>query len=155
MSDKKRIAVAPPSVRQIEAMRQRLLACQFIETAAALAGIPKKVLTTWIQLGRAGRAEFVPFVEMIDKANSELAEALIAPIKKAALEDGNIRAAQWLYQVRCKRREDRYTDRLLAAEEAAEDAFLEHTVGAELSDDDVAAAEARLEASQVSAEEKH
>lgn len=147
-----RIAVAPPSVRQIEAMRERLLQCQFVETAAALAGIPKKILTTWIQLGRAGRQEFVPFVEMIDKANAELAEALITPIKKAALEEGNVRAAQWLYQVRCKRREDRYMDRLIAAEEAAEDAFLEHSVGDALSEEDVAAAEARLEAV---AAEKH
>jgi phosphoribosylaminoimidazole-succinocarboxamide synthase len=136
-------------------MRQRLLQCQFVETAAALSGIPKKILTTWIQLGRAGRAEFVPFVEMIDKANSELAEALITPIKKAALEDGNLKAAQWLYQIRCKQREDAYNKRLIAAEEAAEDAFIEATIGTAESEEDIAAAEARALAAVGDGEAKH
>ena len=129
-------------------MRKRLAQCQFIETAAALVGIPKKVLTVWIQLGRAGRPEFVPFVEMVDQASSELAQALIEPIKRAALEDGDIKAAQWLYNIRCKDREQRYNARLAKIEEAAEDAFVELAVGAGESEEDIAAAEARVAAAQ-------
>lgn len=148
------ISIAPPSKRQMEEMKQRLLQCQFVETAAALVGIPKKVLTTWITLGRQGRSEFVPFVEMLDQANSELAQALIEPIKKAALEDGNLSAAQWLYNVRCKKREDHYMERLLKQEALAEEAFVEAAIGSE-SEEDIAAAEARALAAAESVEKVH
>lgn len=138
MRGKSRTAIAPPTEKQLEQMRQYVKSCLHVETAAVLSGIPTKLVTKWIELGRAGRPDFVPFVDMIDRANAELSLKVMEPVRAAAFEEGNLAALQWIYKVRLQQREQHVQKKWLELEDQ-HDAQVEP----ELSDDDVAAAEAR------------
>lgn len=143
MREKERTAIAPPTAKQLELMQQYIKSCLHIETAAVLSGIPSKIVNKWIELGRKGRVDFVPFVDMIDRANAELSQKVMAPVTAAAFEEGNLQALQWIYKVRLQQREQHVQKKWLELEDQA-DAPIE----AELSDEDVAAAEARAMAAQ-------
>lgn len=127
-------------------MEKALARALSIETAATLAGIPRKVLNTWIRFGRAGRPEFVPFVEMIDRANAELDDALMGTIHRKAFEEENLNALMWIYKQRCEKRAQMQQDKELAAEAAVEEAF---------GDNAVAATEEELEAAERRVMERH
>lgn len=138
MRQKDSIAVAPPTQEQLEKMRQFIKSCLHVETAATLSGIPTKMVTKWIELGRKGRADFVPFVDMIDRANAELSQRVMQPVQTAAFEDGNLQALQWIYKVRLAQREQHLQKKWLDLEDQADVA-----VEPEVVEEDVAAAEAR------------
>lgn len=101
-----RPALAPPTDRQLDELKTRLRQCIFVEHAAALAGIPRRVLSEWMLQGRAGHPDFVPFVELIDEQLAELSDALVSPIVEAA-KSGNIKATMWLFDRRVKPYEER------------------------------------------------
>jgi hypothetical protein len=138
MRERDRVAIAPPSQKQLELMQQYIKSCLHIETAAVLSGIPTKLVNKWIELGRKGRPDFVPFVDMIDRANAELSQKVMAPVTAAAFEEGNLQALQWIYKVRLAQREQHLQKKWLDIEDQA-DAPSEP----ELSEEDVEAAEAR------------
>lgn len=98
--------LAPPTEYQLCELKKRLQQCIFVEHAAALAGIPKRVLNEWILQGRAGHPDFVPFVEMLDSQLAELSETLVSPVVEAA-KSGNLKASMWLFDHRIKPYEDR------------------------------------------------
>lgn len=103
----------------MEGMRLRLKAGVFLEHAAALEGIPARMVLVWIKLGRQGKKPFNEFVDMIDRQNAELASGLIEPIY-AAVKEGNLEAAKWLYKTRMARREEHFERRVMAAEDVIE-----------------------------------
>lgn len=135
-----KVFLCPPSIRQLEGMRARLKAGMFLEHAAALEGIPGKLILSWIKEGRKGKAGFVEFTNMLDNQTAQIAADLITPIYNAATKDGNLAAAQWLYKTRLGQREAWYTEKMLKLEEdmdAAADA------AEPMNEEDIAAAEAR------------
>jgi hypothetical protein len=77
-----------------------------VEHAAALSGIPRRVLSEWMLQGRAGHPDFVAFVELLDEQLAELSEALVSPVVEAA-KSGNLKATMWLFDRRVKPYEDR------------------------------------------------
>jgi hypothetical protein len=131
--------IAPPTRKQIEALKVQLKNCAFIETAATLVGIPKRRLFDWLKLGRGGHPDFLEFINAIDQANAELASNIMEPIKKAAFEEGNISALTFLYNARMKEREQHFTKKQLALEDVLE----ADNVVSMPSEEDIAGAEAR------------
>lgn len=113
-------SLAPPTERQLAELRRRLQQCIFIEHAAALAGIPRKVLTEWILQGRAGHPDFVSFVDMLDTQLAELSDALVSPIVEAA-KSGNLKASMWLFDHRVKPYEERSLKRQFDLEDRIEE----------------------------------
>lgn len=144
-----RIATVPPSPRQIAALKDRLENhYDSPEFAAVNCGIPRKLLLQWVTLGRAGHADFVPLVDMMDRANSRLANELVSPILAAARE-GNLQAIQWLWKVRVDPQVKRFEKKLSEIEDAADANAID--MGVDQPEEDVAAAEARV----LAALEKH
>ena len=101
-------------------METYIQSCLHLETAAVLSGITSKMTTKWIELGRAGHPEFVAFVDMIDKANAQLSHRIMQPMTKAAFEDGNIQALQWIYKVRLAQREQHLQKKWLELEDKSD-----------------------------------
>lgn len=134
-----KLSVAPPTAKQLESFGQYMKRSLHVEHAAVLAGIPSKVLTTWIKLGRAGHRDFVEFVDIIDKACTYRAAELLDSIAQAA-SDGDVASARWLYTTLHGTRQKKLDERWLQLEEQLDDAS---SVGAP-TEDDLAAAEARL-----------
>lgn len=132
--------LAPPTEHQLAALKERLRQCLFIEHAAALAGIPKRVLTEWILRGRAGDPQFVPFVEMLDQQLAELSDDILTPIVEAA-KHGSVKASMWLYDHRIRPHEERALKRQFDMEDRIAEA--QRTVQADVvqSDGDALAAE--------------
>jgi hypothetical protein len=126
-----------------------------LEHAAALSGIPRRVLNAWIEQGRAGQPDFQPFVDLIDQQLAELADELVSPIVEAA-RGGNLKASMWIYDHRIKPYEDRALKKQFEAEDRFEER--EREVVAEVSsaeaDELAARVMAQLTASQDS-QEKH
>lgn len=131
-----KVAIAPPTKQQLADLKLNLGRMLFVEHAAALAGIPRRVLRYWIENGRAGHPDFVEFVELLDNQLAELSDALLTPIVAAAA-DGNLAASQWLYQQRVKPFEDHAIKRQLKREDEIEEAsrMVEANVAASEGDD--------------------
>ena len=115
-----RPSLAPPTQRQLDELKSRLRQCIFVEHAAALAGIPRRVLTEWILQGRAGHPDFVDFVDMLDTQLAELSDSLVSPIVEAA-KTGNLQASMWLFNQRVKPYEERALKRQFAREDEIEE----------------------------------
>jgi hypothetical protein len=149
--------LAPPTAYQLAELKRRLRQVLFIEHAAALAGIPKRVLNEWILQGRAGNPEFTSFVDMIDQQLAELSETILSPIVEAA-SSGNLQASTFLYNVRIKPHEERALKKQFAAEDELE--TLQNTVNAHAeiagADDLAARVLEQMQAKQLPVEsEKH
>lgn len=140
MPRKNDIQIAPPSLRQMELFKQNLSKCFGMEHAAALAGIPTKMLLVWIKLGRQGKPGFAEFVAEIDQMNALTAAELMEPIAMAAKE-GNLAAAQWVYTRRFGKQEDAFQKKLEALEEEADS-----VVEDQISEETLAEIEARANA---------
>ena len=141
MARQPKLSTVPPSLRQIAALKARLEMYDTPEFAAVNCGIPRALLLQWVKLGRAGHPDFVPLVDMMDKANSRLANELVSPIVAAA-KDGNLQAIQWLYKVRVEPQVKRFEKQLADLEDAADHNAVE--IGIENDEEDAAAAEARV-----------
>jgi len=70
----------------------------YLETAAALAGVSKSALWEWIDKGRKGKAQYVEFVEQVDRALAKVQVTALAVIRTAA--DKHWQAAAWLLERR-------------------------------------------------------
>lgn len=148
-----KVNIAPPSDLQIKRMQERLEGAESVEFAALNVGIPTKTLREWMKLGRLGKPEFVPFVDMIDKSTAMLAKNLL-DVMMTAVREGNLSAIQWLYKVRIAPFETRALQKQFEMEDRIEDAEASVSIENEVSEADIAAAEARAMAA-LSAEEKH
>lgn len=135
-------------------MQMRLEGCESVEFAAVNVGIPRRTLYEWIRLGRIGRPGFVEFVDMVDRANATLAKSLIDSIQ-AAVREGNLAAVQWLYKQRISPHEQRALQKQFDLEDRIEAALEENSVADEISEDDIAAAEARALAAADTETPKH
>lgn len=145
----KRFSVVPPTTRQIEALQSNLQKCIYLESAALLAGIPRRTLLDWIRLGRKGHPEYTGVVDMIDMENAVLSQKVLDPIVQQAFEGENMQALMFLYKARLQDSEKRFNTKLAAIEDEAEESVLEESG---LSEDDIKAVEERalraLEASR-------
>lgn len=139
-----RINTAKPTQTQQKLFLQYLKQCVHVEHAALLAGVPRKVLYRWLELGRAGEDGFREFVEAIDQQTAEIAKSLMDPLLEAA-RAGDLKVAQWIYNTRVKPFEDAAHKRMLALEEESTPTGSQE----QFSGEDLAAAEARLEAQEV------
>lgn len=113
-------ALAPPTERQLTELKVRLQQCIFIEHAAALSGIPKRVLSEWILQGRAGHPDFAAFVDMLDEQLAELSSTLVTPIVEAA-KSGNLQASMWLFNQRIRPHEERSLKKQFEVEDRLEE----------------------------------
>lgn len=118
-----KLALAPPTDYQLGELGRRLDQNLSLEHAAAFAGVPRHVIREWVAQGRAGNPKFYPFVELLDIKLAQQAAKLLRPITDAA-DDGNLKAAMWLYGLRVSPYEDRarrkeweLEDRISAAQE--------------------------------------
>lgn len=112
-----KLPTIPPTALQLASFRRQLERCVFIENAALVAGIPRKSLLLWIELGRAGHPEFTPVVQLIDEVNAKLSAEVVEPFFKAAFEDGNLDALKFLYNARFKEQESRFNKKMWEAED--------------------------------------
>jgi hypothetical protein len=149
-------ALAPPTPQQLTDLKERLKQCVFLEHAAALAGVPRRVLQEWILRGRAGDPNFVPFVDMIDLQLAELSDSLTSPIVDAA-RTGNLQASMWLYAQRIKPHEERALKKQFELEDRLEQRALEIEADADTGGDELAAdlLKQLTQPSVPSEEEKH
>lgn len=115
-----------------------------IEIAATMCKIPQKTLLKWIEYGRRGAVEYTDFVDMIDDERAKLSGTVLEYLYKAAFEEKNLDAIKFLYKHRLQKDEERFADRIHAIEDRVqEDVVAGLDQGA--ADEDLAAAEARLE----------
>lgn len=148
-------ALAPPTALQLELLKKELRRCLFIEHAASLAGIPKRVLNEWILRGRAGHPDYVPFTDMLDDQLAELSTALVSPIVQAA-QGGNLQASMWLYNQRIKPHEDRALKRQFEVEDRLDEQQRVVEAHADVSaDNDLAAQVLKQMTAGTPAPEKH
>lgn len=116
-----------------------------------MAGIPRTQLRNWISLGRKGRPGFVEFTNAVDEATSKLSSDIMEEVYKRAFEERSLPALKWLWEARCKPREEAAWKRELELEERM-DALDEES---QASEEDVAAAEARALAALADEERVH
>lgn len=105
-------------------------------------GIPRNQFNEWLRHGNAGSPGYKEFVESLDAALVDFQCQLLSIISEAALDKGNVAAAQWIYMQRFGFKEKKAQEAELKAIEA------EQIFGAEkkrASDEaEVEAAERRL-----------
>lgn len=111
---------APPTKYQLETLSRGLDNFLALEHAAALAGIPSKVISEWLILGKQGNHEFAKFSAMLEEKLARQAEMLLSPIVTAA-QEGDAKSAQYLYNLRIKPHEDRALKRRWLKEDQAEE----------------------------------
>jgi hypothetical protein len=133
-----KITAAPPTREQLEKFEKNLKRSLFVEHAAILAGIPSKSLTKWIILGRQGHKDFLEFVDIIDSVGARQADDLLSMVN-LAIQDGDLKAAQWLYKTRFQQREVALTKKWIDLEE-----IVESEPAAPAAEEDLEAAERRL-----------
>lgn len=133
----------PPSPRLIEAFRAELKRCMALETAATMCKVPQKTMLRWIELGRRGAGDYVPFVDMLDEERAKLAEVTLEYLYKAAFLEGNLDAVKFIYKHRIQKDEERFAERIYAIEDRVQEEVLSAVDQAE-AEEDLAAAEARL-----------
>ena len=134
----------PPSPRLIEAFRAELKRCMALETAATMCKVPQKTMLKWIELGRRGAGDYVPFVDMLDEERAKLAEVTLEYLYKAAFLEGNLDAVKFIYKHRIQKDEERFAQRIYEIEDRVQEEVLTAVDQAE-HEDELVAAEARLE----------
>jgi len=80
-----------------------LAVCRALKTgvtrkcAAFIGGISDRTLRSWCERGRDGEEPFATFLEDMERAEAEVEQALTGSVLKAAITNGDWRAAQfWL-----------------------------------------------------------
>lgn len=134
----------PPTQRHIDGMREKLQRCAFIETAASMAGIPKKHLLSWIERGRAGDPEYSPFVDMIDEENAKLSAMIWENVYRESVERQNFTATQFIFKHRLEHHEKRLQEKIDKIEDRLEEEVAAGAVP--LSEEELTAMEERVAA---------
>lgn len=133
----------PPSPRHIANVKTNLGAGNTVDTAAALAGVPQRVLLFWIEQGKRGEPEFVEFLSMIEEANTALSKLVLEDIYQRAFKDRELAAVQFLYKNRLQRGHERFAKKVEEMEDRIE-ADAVAGVGTVHSEEDLAALEEKL-----------
>jgi len=115
-----------------------------LETAATMCKVPQKTMLKWIELGRRGAGDYVPFVDMLDEERAKLAEVTLEYLYKAAFLEGNLDAVKFIYKHRIQKDEERFAQRIYEIEDRVQEEVLTAVDQAE-HEDELVAAEARLE----------
>lgn len=133
----------PPSPRIIAAFRDALRNCLTLEIAATMCKIPQATLLKWIEWGRRGAVEYMPFVEMLDEERAKLSESVLEFLYNAAFNERSLDAVKFLYKHRLQADEERFQARLHAIEDRLQEEVVDK-LDSTAEEADLAAAEARL-----------
>lgn len=115
-----------------------------IDTAAALAGVPRRHLLYWIEQGRLGETGFVPFVNMLDDQHTKLSQFVLEDIYARAFKDRDLAAIQFLYKHRLQKQAESFQQKVMELEDKIESEAALGT-GNVLSADELAELEASVE----------
>jgi hypothetical protein len=120
------LQVVPPSAKQTQDVLFHLRTGKFLLHAAILAGVKERVLNKWLELGRKNVPGYVEFTDVIDRADAELGEKLMAGIM-SFVEEGDLNAIKYLYEKRLGAKEKHLQAKWLEEADEAEEALDEDT----------------------------